>query len=602
MTDENLEKDDDGRTWIHHSVRKTEPLVCLKALLSAETMQLRDSEGRSCLHVAAEQGSVHACRLIFQTNEIVQHQSYIHDRDKYRQTPLHLATKNGHARVLKELLDHGADPYLQGTARFLSPSSEHLSSDIHGISAFDYAQNRGLYFCRSVFEVYSREKRTDSVDSQLASTYPENNRRQRTSINGSEVTPTPPVNGRAKFLRYAGRRSMTESLPVSYHSSPSLTGEPLSRTTSYPTNRANDTRKERDTEEDPEETNRRRFRPPSSTASSSGIAPPIKPRKSSNTPTGLAASSSKFPSHSHLDVVSSMHLGDDDDDEPNSLEGHGGQSDQEENQSPRQERPSSRLSLRYNDDGLPTTSNVVLRRPQHKQTKRGNRHSMYDDYRPLDEEQQRHASALIKSKASAHPLNNRDFPTPSSNRLGSGSGNQSATNRLRSGSKSSSNESIPALDLTVAGQKVFRTKVLTDAHQSSSIPSANAMRPPSGRLKPINSAKSSSSYTEEISSVSAKTLEDVTNNGKAISSSPTKTHLYKKKLAPLTNSNNELLTKRISYRSSIESPSYVVDDVPSDRSEESTSATSLGAEAQRAAGVGREFRSSTGSDKRSKYN
>jgi ankyrin repeat protein len=120
MTDDNLEKDDDGRTWIHHSVRKTEPLVCLKALLSAETMQLRDREGRSCLHVAAEQGSVHSCRLIFQTNEIVQHEAYIHDRDKCRQTPLHLATKNGHARVLKELLDHGADPYLQGIDLFLS--------------------------------------------------------------------------------------------------------------------------------------------------------------------------------------------------------------------------------------------------------------------------------------------------------------------------------------------------------------------------------------------------------------------------------------------------------------------------------------------------
>ena len=513
--------------------------------------------------------------------------------------------------MLKELLDHGADPYLQGTdlfAFFLIGTSLSVCSDIHGISAFDYAQNRGLYFCRSVFEVYSREKRTESVDSQLLSTYPENNQRQRTSFNGSEVTPTPPVNGRAKFTRYTGRRSMTESLPLPYHSSPSLTAEPLSRTTSFPTNnsnRSNDIKKDRDAEEDPEETNRRRHRAPSSTASSSGIAPPIKPRKSSTTPTSLVASSSKFPSHSHLDRVSSMNLGDDDDDDQNSLEGHGGQSDLEENQSPRQERPSSRLSLRYSEDGLPASSNVTLRRPQHKQAKRGNRHSMYDDYRPLEEEQQqqqRHASALIKPKPSAHPPNTRDFPNPSSNRLGSGSGNQSATNRLRSGSKSSSNESIPALDLTVAGQKVFRTKILSDAHQSNSIPSANAMRPPSGRLKPISSAKSTSSYTEDVSSVSSKTLEDVTNNGKAISSSPTKTHLYKKKLAPLTNSNNELLNKRISYRSSIESPSYVVDDVPSDRSEESTSATSLGADAQRAAGAGREFRSSTGSDKRSKYN
>jgi ankyrin repeat protein len=110
----NIEKDDDGRTWIHHSVRKTESLECLRSLLSSETMQLRDNDGRTCLHVAAEQGSVHACRLIFETNDQLNNSSYIHDGDKYRQTPLHLATKNGHARVLKELLDHGADPHLKG--------------------------------------------------------------------------------------------------------------------------------------------------------------------------------------------------------------------------------------------------------------------------------------------------------------------------------------------------------------------------------------------------------------------------------------------------------------------------------------------------------
>ena len=100
-----LERDNDGRTWIHHSVRKTEPLACLRSLLSAESMQLRDNDGRTCLHVAAEQGSVHACRLIFDMNAQFNNPTSIHDGDKYRQTPLHLATKHGHARVLKELLD-----------------------------------------------------------------------------------------------------------------------------------------------------------------------------------------------------------------------------------------------------------------------------------------------------------------------------------------------------------------------------------------------------------------------------------------------------------------------------------------------------------------
>jgi ankyrin repeat protein len=112
--DDITENDNDGRTWIHHSVRKTEPLECLKYLLSAESILLRDKDGRTCLHVAAEQGSVHACRLIFEMSAQTNNHSYVHDGDEYRQTPLHLATKNGHARVLKELLDHGADPRLQG--------------------------------------------------------------------------------------------------------------------------------------------------------------------------------------------------------------------------------------------------------------------------------------------------------------------------------------------------------------------------------------------------------------------------------------------------------------------------------------------------------
>jgi ankyrin repeat protein len=115
-----IENDNDGRTWIHHSARKTEPLECLKHLLSPESIIQRDNDGRTCLHVAAEQGSVHACRLIFKMSEQNNNHSYVHDGDQSRQTPLHLATKNGHARVLKELLDHGADPHTKGSPNRLS--------------------------------------------------------------------------------------------------------------------------------------------------------------------------------------------------------------------------------------------------------------------------------------------------------------------------------------------------------------------------------------------------------------------------------------------------------------------------------------------------
>ena len=231
--------------------------------------------------------------------------------------------------------------------------------------------------------------------------------------------------------------------------------------------------------------------------------------------------------------------------------------------------------------------------------KHNNRHSMYSDYRFLDD-QQRQSTSPLKSKNPNRSATVKEFPIPSTNRIGSGSGNQSATNRLKSGSKSSSNEFIPTLDLTVAGQKVFRSKQQTDAYLSNTLPSATTMRPPSGRLKPISSAKSSSSFTDDLPSTTSKTLEDVTNSGKSMPSLPIKTHLYKKKLAPLTN-NNEVLNKKYAYRSSIESPSYVNEDPVSDRSEETNSGPNAAEENSRGAGSGREFRSSTGSDKRSKY-
>ncbi|CAF3254420.1 unnamed protein product [Rotaria socialis] len=602
-----MEKDDDGRTWIHHSVRKTEPLECLKSLLSSETMQLRDSEGRTCLHVAAEQGSVHACRFIFETNEQLDNPSYVHEGDKYRQTPLHLATKNGHARVLKELLDHGADPHL---------------TDMHGVSPFDYAQNRGLYFCRSVFEVYMREKRSNGFDNQLSTTRSLNNNSTNRN-NGSDVAPTPPADGRAKFIRSNNRRSLTESLPQPNRSSPALSVDAFSRPTLYPNSSSvTSSRPDDDHHGDDDEMNRQRYRPPSSTASVSTTGPPVKPRKSSTTPNSSYINMSKPqqnhrhfhlpPSHHHHVVVTKAHSDGDEDDEPNSLEGHGGQSDfDDDDQSPRPSRPDSRLSIRNSDIRMQQQqqqqSNANLRRPHYKQVKNVNRHSMYDDYRFLDEQQQQqqqqqqqHLSSLVKSKQQNRTALNKDFPIPSTNRIGSGSGNQSATSRLKSGSKSSSNESIPTLDLTVAGQKVFRTKQQPDAFLSNSLPSASTMRPPSGRLKPISSAKSTSSYTDELSSMSNKALEDVTNNVKQASPLIPKTHLYKKKLAPLVNS-NDIMNKKNSYRSSIDQQPCTVDDVPSDRSEETSGGTSTGGGGGGGGGGGRDIRSSSGSDKRSKH-
>jgi hypothetical protein len=84
----------------------------------------------------------------------------------------------------------------------------------------------------------------------------------------------------------------------------------------------------------------------------------------------------------------------------------------------------------------------------------------------------------------------------------------------------------------------------------------------------------------------------VTNNGKQSSSIPTKTHLYKKKLAPLVNGTDGI-NKKYSYRPSVDQQQYIIDDVPSDRSEETSGGTS--------AGGGRDIKPSNVTDKRSKY-
>ena len=55
------------------------------------------------MHVAAEQGALDACKLIIEIGG----RSLIHEKDSKKQTPLHLATLNGHARSIKLLIEFG---------------------------------------------------------------------------------------------------------------------------------------------------------------------------------------------------------------------------------------------------------------------------------------------------------------------------------------------------------------------------------------------------------------------------------------------------------------------------------------------------------------
>lgn len=74
-------------------------------MTNSETVLIRDKEGKTCLHVAAEQGALQACKFIIETVG----PKILHERDNKKQTPLHLATLNGHARTIKLLMDNGGE-------------------------------------------------------------------------------------------------------------------------------------------------------------------------------------------------------------------------------------------------------------------------------------------------------------------------------------------------------------------------------------------------------------------------------------------------------------------------------------------------------------
>lgn len=74
-------------------------------MINSETALLKDKDGKTCLHIAAEQGAVQACKMIIDNADA----RVVNDRDNKKQTPLHLATLNGQARTIKILMDNGGE-------------------------------------------------------------------------------------------------------------------------------------------------------------------------------------------------------------------------------------------------------------------------------------------------------------------------------------------------------------------------------------------------------------------------------------------------------------------------------------------------------------
>ncbi|XP_064619725.1 uncharacterized protein LOC135483113 isoform X5 [Lineus longissimus] len=134
-----IERDNSGRTWMHWAVRRVEPLECLKTLLTEQTAPIKDDDGKTVMLLAAELGSLAACKLILE----IAGKECINDRDDQDRSPLHLCVIGGHGEVANYLLDKGADLD---------------TKDKFNASPLDYARGRQLHYCLLILASHMRQR------------------------------------------------------------------------------------------------------------------------------------------------------------------------------------------------------------------------------------------------------------------------------------------------------------------------------------------------------------------------------------------------------------------------------------------------------------
>ncbi|CAH1802034.1 unnamed protein product [Owenia fusiformis] len=134
-----IERDNNGRTWMHWAVRRTEPLECLKTLLTPETSRIKDNDGKTVMLHAAEQGSLPACKAVLE----IAGKDCLRDKDDNNRTPLHLAAMSGHGELINFLLEEGTDLN---------------SSDSFGATATDYARGRQLHYSLLILQSHQRQR------------------------------------------------------------------------------------------------------------------------------------------------------------------------------------------------------------------------------------------------------------------------------------------------------------------------------------------------------------------------------------------------------------------------------------------------------------
>lgn len=150
-----------GQSVIHWAVKGTGPLECLEALLSPHSVILKDNDGKTVLHTAAERGNSAACEMILEIRGIV---DGLQDVDKVKRTPAHLAAICGQGEVVNFLLEQGADLRMK---------------DAFGASAIDYIHNKQLNYCRMVLMAHVHVKEQQITKDLLVPTAPSDNMKRQ---------------------------------------------------------------------------------------------------------------------------------------------------------------------------------------------------------------------------------------------------------------------------------------------------------------------------------------------------------------------------------------------------------------------------------------
>ncbi|PAA50404.1 hypothetical protein BOX15_Mlig015355g2 [Macrostomum lignano] len=164
-----MERDASGWTFLHWAVRRQEPLECLRTLITEENAVVTDMSGKNVLMVAAEQGSLPACKIIMEVGG----KSIIDYRDQDSRSAVHLATIGGHGEVLNFLLDQGADMEAR---------------DRDHATPWDYAKQRQLNYCKLILASHYRQR---CKDLELASQNSLQDQ-MRASVN-LDIQPRPPA-------------------------------------------------------------------------------------------------------------------------------------------------------------------------------------------------------------------------------------------------------------------------------------------------------------------------------------------------------------------------------------------------------------------------